>query len=168
LFNPTAEVVGTAVEYVQAQIKRSELVARWRSIFADHQLDAVMEPGLGEEIWKVKQPTSADSHPLDVSSHPFLFGMWNDANFPALSVPASVSESSGGPVGIQIVGLAWSDPKLLQIGIDYQAATGYHLALPPRLEEGEREPYLPPPVPDEGDQPGYLPLRSSLAAVIFE
>lgn len=168
VFNPMVETGGTAVEYVQGLIKRAELVATWKSVFDDLRLDAVVEPGSAGDIPKLYQATNVGNGPLDVTSHPLLCGMWSDANFPALSVPAGVSHVDGGPVGIQVVGLPWTDPILLQIGIDYQAATDYHLAEPPRLREAELEPYPPATVANQGDQPRYLPQRSPLGAVIFE
>jgi Asp-tRNA(Asn)/Glu-tRNA(Gln) amidotransferase A subunit family amidase len=159
--------MGSALEYVLAQIKRAELVATWRALFAAHGLAAVIEPGAAAEIRDLSgDADQPDAHPLDVTVHPWFFGMWNDANFPVLSVPAGASPKDGAPVGMQIVGLPFDDAALLQIGIDYQSSTEHHRALPPGLDD-HVEPYRPPAVPDEGPQPAYVPPRNPLDAILL-
>lgn len=159
--------MGSALDYVLAQAKRAELVATWRGIFAAHRLDAVIEPGAAAEIRDLSgDAEDAAAHPLDVTAHPWFFGMWNDANFPVLSVPAGLSPKDGAPIGMQIVGLPYRDAALLQIGIDYQSATEHHRALPPGLDD-HVEPYEPPAVPDDGPQPAYVPPRSPFDAILL-
>jgi Asp-tRNA(Asn)/Glu-tRNA(Gln) amidotransferase A subunit family amidase len=166
-FYEMTEGMGSALDYVLAQAKRADLVATWRALFAQHRLDAVIEPGAASEIRDlVGDSGDAGSHPLDVTVHPWFFGMWNDANFPVLSLPAGPSPKDGGPVGMQIVGLPFSDAALLQIGIDYQGGTGHHSAQPPGLDD-HVEPYRPPVVPDGGPQPAYVPPRNPFEAVIL-
>ncbi len=150
--------VGTAVDYVRAQSRRGELVATWHGIFAEHRLDAVVEPGGAGEIWKLDEE-------LDMAQYPWFYSMWNDANFPVLSLPAGKSPTDGGPVGMQVVALPYCDHVPLQIGIDYQAATDYHTIEPPDLDD--REPYEPPSVPNEGAQPPWVPQVSPLAASVL-
>lgn len=150
--------VGTAVDYVRAQSKRGELVSTWRAIFGEHRLDAVVEPGGAGEIWKVDEE-------LDLAHFPWFYSMWNDANFPVLSIPAGLSATDGGPVGMQIVAPPFHDADVLRIGIDYQAATPYHRAEPPDLDD--RPSYDPPTVPNEGQQPHWVPQCSPLGAAIF-
>ena len=150
--------VGTAVDYVRAQAKRGELVATWQALFAEHRLDTVVEPGGAGEIWKVDEE-------LDLDQYPWFYSMWNDANFPVLSIPAGLSATDGGPVGMQLVAPPFHDAAVLQIGIDYQSATGYHEAEPPRLDD--RLQYVPPSVPCEGPQPAWVPQHSPIDAVIL-
>lgn len=170
LFNPMVEQVGSALEYVQAQMKRAELVATWRGIFRELQLDAVIEPGSAAEVLKTDElpasEASADEHPLDIEAIPWLFGMWNDANFPVLSLPAGISPTDGGPVGMQLVGLPFTESTLLQIGVDYQAATDHHTAEPPALDDAARTPFAPPVVPNDGPQPAYVPVASPLDGLL--
>jgi aspartyl-tRNA(Asn)/glutamyl-tRNA(Gln) amidotransferase subunit A len=163
LFDPMTGQVGTAVEYVQAQMKRSELAAVWRGLFTDLRLDAVIEPGTAGEIWKVDEHGRLD---LDSQDTAYAFhGTWNDTNFPALSVPAGLSPTDGGPVGIQIIGLPFSDPDVLRIAIDYQAATEYHTAEPAGLRDPSYPTFVPPPVPDAGPQPAYVQVHSPFDVV---
>jgi len=149
-FGPLAERVGSAVDYVHAQMARAELAAAWRDIFATQRLDAVVEPGVTGDIWRAGEPLALDEHP-------WRFGTWNDANFPVLMLPAGINPDDGGPVGIQVVGLPFRDAALLRIGIDYQAATTHHLAEPPGLAQlAELDAYVPTDMPDGGPQPAYV------------
>jgi aspartyl-tRNA(Asn)/glutamyl-tRNA(Gln) amidotransferase subunit A len=163
LFNPMTQNVGTAVEYVTAQMKRGELIATWEALLSDLALDAVIEPGHTSEIWKVND---AGELQIDLEREVAFYGTWNDTNFPVISVPAGVSPTDGGPVGMQIIGLPYRDPRILQIAIDFQAATGYHAADPPGLSESSPAPYVPPSVPDGGPQPAYVPPHNPFDAVI--
>jgi aspartyl-tRNA(Asn)/glutamyl-tRNA(Gln) amidotransferase subunit A len=165
LFDPMTQHIGTAVEYVRAQMKRAELAETWAGIFASLRLDAVIEPGNSGEIWKLTEEGRLD--PASLGAAYAFHGTWNDTNFPALSVPAGLSPSDGGPVGIQVIGLPFSDPHLLQIAIDYQAATEYHAAVPAGLQDASYPPYVPPPVPDGGPQPAYVPVRSPFDIVMI-
>jgi aspartyl-tRNA(Asn)/glutamyl-tRNA(Gln) amidotransferase subunit A len=142
----------TAAQYVLAQRKRVALVEVWRTIFADHGLDAVVEPCSTGEIWKRHESVRDKSRP------PRLYSMWSDTNFPVVVVPAGRSKADGGPVGMQIIGLPHSEPSLLNIAMDYQAETAYHLAMPPGLDEGGD--YVGPSRPSAGPQPAFVPPQS--------
>ncbi|PXY33533.1 hypothetical protein BAY59_10645 [Prauserella coralliicola] len=137
--------VGSAVDYVRAQGKRAEYVATWHRIFAEHQLDAVIHPASLDELFRSAPlveifNSKAIDQPLEMPR--MLFGCWNDANFPALAVPAGLSPTDGSPVGMQIIGTPYTDATILQLGIDIQSATGHHLEQPPNM--GTAEPYQSP------------------------
>jgi aspartyl-tRNA(Asn)/glutamyl-tRNA(Gln) amidotransferase subunit A len=170
LFDPMVETIGTAVEYVQAQMKRADLVRAWAGIFEELRLDAVVEPGSAAEVLKKEELPSdeaeAAEHPLDVEAIPWLFAMWNDVNFPVLSLPAGRSRIDGGPIGMQVVGLPFTERALLQIGIDYQAATDHHTEEPERLDGPDRTPFVPPDTPDAGPQPAYRSVSSPLGGIL--
>jgi aspartyl-tRNA(Asn)/glutamyl-tRNA(Gln) amidotransferase subunit A len=169
LFDPMVETVGTALEYVQAQMKRAELVRTWAGIFEELRLDAVVEPGSAAEVLKKEELPSGEAdaaeHPLDVEAIPWLFGMWNDVNFPVLSLPAGRSRVDGGPIGMQVVGLPFTERALLQIGIDYQASTGHHTEEPETLDGPDRSPFVPPDSPDAGPQTPYRPVTSPVGGI---
>ncbi len=50
-----------------------------------------------------------------------------------MSIPGGLSADTGMPVGVQIVGAPWTESKMLQIAIDYQAQTPYHRNAPTGL-----------------------------------
>lgn len=140
---------GSAVDYVIAQRKRAALVQTWRSLFAELDLGAVAEPCSTGEIWKRDQSVRDPGRP------PRLYAMWSDTNFPVVCLPAGQSALDQGPVGMQLVGLPYSDPFLLSLAMSYQAATDHHLAEPPGLDDPDRCAYLGPHRPEGGRQ---LPL----------
>lgn len=137
---------GTAEEYVAAQGKRAALVRTWRALFAAHDLRAVAEPCSTGEIWKCDESVRDEGRP------PRLYAMWSDANFPVVCIPAGHSTLDGGPVGMQLVGLPYSDPQLLALAAAYQEGTDHHLAAPPGLGDPDRPAYRGPHCPDGGPQ----------------
>lgn len=56
------------------------------------------------------------------------------AGLPALSIPVGFTRG-GLPIGMQLIGRAFEDDVLLEIGIAYQAATDWHQRHPSRFEE---------------------------------
>jgi aspartyl-tRNA(Asn)/glutamyl-tRNA(Gln) amidotransferase subunit A len=116
----------TALADYEAQVRRGRWVAELQRIFAEHRIDAIVQccqqletplrgPGGPEETGDLGRFGSGT-----------VRGMWNPANFPALSIPGGLSPVTGMPAGIQLVGTPWTDGKLLQIAIDYQARTDHH------------------------------------------
>ncbi|NED96504.1 amidase [Phytoactinopolyspora alkaliphila] len=127
IFPPLLDTDGTAAQYVDAQRKRTILATRWRTIFDELELDAIAEPCMTGEILRVGYSARDPNLP------PRLFGMWSDTNFPVVSLPGGLSHVDSGPVGLQLIGVPFTEPLLLQIAIDYQARTAHHLAEPPGL-----------------------------------
>ena len=66
------------------------------------------------------------------STTPYLADIFtlsvNLAGLCGISVPCGFSE--GLPVGLQIIGPAFSEPKLLQVGYAYEQATPWHMMKP--------------------------------------
>lgn len=149
-FPPLLDPAATAADYVDAQRQRVELADRWRDIVEAGDLQAIAEPCATGEIWR------AGASPRDPSAPPRLYGMWSDTNFPVVCLPAGRSPVDSGPVGVQLIGLPHTEPMLLQLAIDYQAATGYHLSEPPGLDDHTAPDYVGPDRPAAGPQP---PLR---------
>jgi aspartyl-tRNA(Asn)/glutamyl-tRNA(Gln) amidotransferase subunit A len=149
---------GTAVDYVRAQIKRADYTDTWSALFADLRLTAVVHPACNDELFRIGGEFT------DAGGPRLMLGVWNDTNFPVVSVPAGLSPTDGSPVGMQIVGLPYAEPDLLQIAIDLQAATGYHLACPPGLDAGPE--YEAPSRHETSPQPPFQPVRSPLNAAI--
>ena len=84
------------------------------ALFAKHQLDAIVYPTSPRPATLIK-PT--DPPPTD---SPTNFA--NQTGFPDLIIPAGMTPN-GLPVTISLFGVAWSEPKLLGYGYDFEQAT---------------------------------------------
>jgi aspartyl-tRNA(Asn)/glutamyl-tRNA(Gln) amidotransferase subunit A len=110
----------SAESYLQAQQRRALITAGWERWFADHGVDAILEPttpstaplrGGGYRSGE----TAGEGDPLIR-----LTAIWNGTGFPVASLPAGIGSTSGLPVGISVVGPRGADAIVLQIGIDLQ------------------------------------------------
>ncbi len=109
--------------YIKAQQVRTLIRREFDEVFS--QVDALVTPTspvvafpLGENTADPLQMYLVDVYTLPV----------NIAGLPGLSVPCGFSQ--GLPVGMQLIGPAWSEETLLQIAHSYQQATEWHLARP--------------------------------------
>ena len=109
--------------YIKAQQVRTLIRREFDQVF--QQVDALVTPTspvvafpLGEKTADPLQMYLVDVYTLPV----------NIAGLPGLSVPCGFSQ--GLPVGMQLIGPAWSEETLLQIAHSYQQATEWHLARP--------------------------------------
>jgi aspartyl-tRNA(Asn)/glutamyl-tRNA(Gln) amidotransferase subunit A len=152
--------VGSAADYVSAQTKRAGYVRTWTSIFDELQLAAVAHPAAQDELFGI-DATSIVTRPPRL-----MFGCWSDANFPVVSVPAGLSPTDGSPVGMQLAGLPFTEDALLQVAIDYQAATDHHRLVPAGLDEAPV--YRGPRRLETGiDQPPFVPMPSPLEPTVL-
>ena len=115
--------------YIKAQQVRTLIRREFDQVFS--QVDALVTPTspvvafpLGEKTADPLQMYLVDVYTLPV----------NIAGLPGLSVPCGFSQ--GLPVGMQLIGPAWSEETLLQIAHSYQQATEWHLARPQLLATG--------------------------------
>ena len=109
--------------YIKAQQVRTLIRREFDQVFS--QVDALVTPTspvvafpLGEKTADPLQMYLVDVYTLPV----------NIAGLPGLSVPCGFSQ--GLPVGMQLIGPAWSEDTLLRIAHSYQQATEWHLARP--------------------------------------
>ena len=104
---------------------------RWNATFSSHALDALIMPTNATEA----QARNAvdDLIFLTRTGATGLTNLWDETGFPVACTPAGPSPVGGLPVGMQIVGTAWTEPKLLQIGMDYQAHYRYWDLKPPAV-----------------------------------
>jgi aspartyl-tRNA(Asn)/glutamyl-tRNA(Gln) amidotransferase subunit A len=149
---------GTAIDYVRAQVARAELIDTWTRIFTERELTAVAHPACQDELFRTDVELTFEKLPR------LMLGVWNDTGFPVVSVPAGLSPADQSPVGMQLAGLPYTEPVLLQVAIDLQAATDYHRQSPPGLDSEAA--YVPPARFAAGPQPPYVPGPSALNAVV--
>lgn len=111
----------SAIDYWAAQIQRREDAHAWLDWFAEHRVDAVIEPtvpvvawvrGDGYDHW------GTDAELISLTSY------WNWTGLPAVSLPAGIGSASGLPVGVSLIGPEVSDWELLGLGIALQAELG--------------------------------------------
>ena len=88
-------------------------------ILADQQLDALVFPtwsNLPRRIGDMRSPAGDNSQVMSPQT-----------GFPAISVPMGWVEEGGAmlPTGLQILGDAWSEPRLIALAYAYEQATGH-------------------------------------------
>jgi aspartyl-tRNA(Asn)/glutamyl-tRNA(Gln) amidotransferase subunit A len=118
----------SAFDFIDAQKRRAALIGLWSEVFHANRLDAYVEPTQAAET--PDRSTAGEQTVLTRPSPTPLTTLWDDTGFPALSLPGGRSPVSGMPVGMQVVGTPGGEAPLLQIGIDIQANTPYHLERP--------------------------------------
>jgi aspartyl-tRNA(Asn)/glutamyl-tRNA(Gln) amidotransferase subunit A len=118
----------SAIEYWTAQIHRREDALAWLDWFAEHRVDALIEPtvpvvawerGAGYDHW------GTDAELISLTSY------WNWTGLPVVALPSGVGSRSGLPVGVSLIGSEEADWELLGLGIALQSELG--VPEPPNL-----------------------------------
>jgi aspartyl-tRNA(Asn)/glutamyl-tRNA(Gln) amidotransferase subunit A len=118
-----------AKDYLKAMRIRSLMKAKFRELFGN--IDILVAPARYGIATKVSEPLDAPS----TRSRPSLNGLsalipaGNLAGLPALSIPCGFAD--GMPVGLQLVGPAFSENSLLALGCEFQRRTDWHKKRPP-------------------------------------
>jgi len=120
-----------ATEYLKAMRIRSLLKQRFRELFAD--IDVLVAPARYSTAPKVSDPLDGpDSVPTPIPSGPGmrrLIQAGNLAGLPALSLPCGFAGNL--PLGLQLVGPAFTENTLLALGREFQNKTDWHKRRPP-------------------------------------
>jgi amidase len=106
-FDPAAELAAEQRSlgwYLAALDRRDRFIGAWERFFEGH--DALLLPSAATTAFSHETTGYADQGRLLVFA--------NLAGLPALAVPAGLDED-GLPVGLQLVGPRWSEPRLLAI-----------------------------------------------------
>jgi aspartyl-tRNA(Asn)/glutamyl-tRNA(Gln) amidotransferase subunit A len=110
-----------AEHYIAAQVRRTEETARWRDWFAEHRIDALLEPTV--PIVARPRGHGYDEAFTDVAEIS-LTHYWNWTGFPVAALPSGIGRRSGLPVGVSLVGTAGADWDVLAAGAALQARLG--------------------------------------------
>ncbi|MGQ0639213.1 MAG: amidase [Gemmatimonadaceae bacterium] len=105
--------------YRRALAKQQALRDRLVSLFDSLRLDALVYPTMQRRPAIVGDPQAGTT--CQLSSH---------SGFPALSLPAGFT-NDGLPVGLELLGRPWSDPRLLAIAFAFEQSLGGGRRRPP-------------------------------------
>ena len=110
--------------YRKAQQLRRMIADDFTRVFAD--VDVIAGPVSPETAWPIGQQTDdpVRNYLADIYTLPASL-----AGLPGLSLPCGF-DAAGLPVGLQLVGPALTEARLLSIGHTYQQHTDWHLRRP--------------------------------------
>ena len=121
-----------AKDYLKAMRLRRLIKREMQRMFAD--VDLLLAPSRLAPAMKITDPLDRRTGPA-AQNPPKSPGMTsiiqagNLAGMPALSLPCGFADKL--PVGIQLVGLPWSENMLIAVGKEFQAKTDWHRRKPP-------------------------------------
>src|SRR5262249_43613521 len=95
-------------DYRRARIKRAAVLALTLAAMDESKLDVLAYPPLNRKPAFVNEPQPGSQCQLSAAS-----------GLPAISMPAGFSQD-GLPVGIELLGRAWSEPMLLSLAYSYE------------------------------------------------
>ncbi len=109
--------------YLKAQ--RVRRLIKQDFVTAFEQCDVILGPVAPTPAWKLGEKTADPTamYLADIYTIPV-----NLAGLPAIAMPAGFSE--GLPIGVQLIGNYFSEPKLLNVAHQYQQATDHHIQMP--------------------------------------
>lgn len=115
----------TRADYDAALERRRTLSQAWERWFAEHDIDAVLEPTVVMTAPLRAAPGSGVQDDPAVhqrlSEHPAL---WNLTGQPVVALPAGLGQRTRLPVGVSLAGRRNIETRLLQDALDLQAALG--------------------------------------------
>lgn len=112
----------TAEEYILARRRQSYVRRELKQYFQDVEFvitptTRVPAPHIGTDPVTMAQHLTAFTAPFDVTG------------FPAISLPCGFTHE-GLPIGLQIIGRAWDEARILQVAHQYQRVTDWHTRIP--------------------------------------
>ena len=111
----------SAEEYVDAQSRRAELTANWVDWFAEHRIDAIVEPTV--PLVARLRGEGYDAAFTDYAEIS-LTHYWDWTGFPGVALPSGVGKRSGLPVSVSLIGPPGTDWDLLAAGAALQDELG--------------------------------------------
>jgi amidase len=118
IFDPSSQLSDeqrSLAWYLEALDRRDRFIGQWQVFFDD--VDALILPPAAVTAFTHRQqgdPLEVDREPITYWANARLLGIFNFAGLPSLVVPAG-QDDDGLPIGLQIVGSAWSETRLIAI-----------------------------------------------------
>ena len=111
----------TAEEYVASQNGRADDTAAWLDWFAEHRIDAVVEPTI-----PIVAPLRGRGYeePFGDLDDLSLTYYWDWTGFPVVALPSGVGQQSGLPVSVSLIGPHGAEWDLLSWGAALQDELG--------------------------------------------
>lgn len=112
----------SAHDYLEAQRRRALLGARWEAVFAENDLDAVVQV-----VWtgEPADRRTGELNIVDGATANAHISTWDNTGFPLVTTPAGRSATAGIPVGMQIIGPPRTEARLLRYALAHQAGYPY-------------------------------------------
>jgi aspartyl-tRNA(Asn)/glutamyl-tRNA(Gln) amidotransferase subunit A len=123
-----------ARDYIDALRVRTQVQAAFKELFG--RVDVIVSGARGTVASGIDEPLDATRGPSGSTDKPqppnnaALIAAGNLAGLPALAFPCGFSEG-GLPIGLQIVGPAFSEGLLLSLGAWFQSRSDWHSRRPP-------------------------------------
>lgn len=106
------------VDTAALQARRRADVESWTTWFAEHRIDAIVEPTV--PIVARTRGSGYDA-PFSDGDEVSLTHYWNWVGFPAVAIPSGVGARTGLPTSVSLIGPPQSDWDLLAAGCALQA-----------------------------------------------
>jgi aspartyl-tRNA(Asn)/glutamyl-tRNA(Gln) amidotransferase subunit A len=121
-FVDVARRVHDPVAYEAAQQRRAGVTEGWRAWFAEHRIDALLEPTV--PMTAQVRGDGYDPGHLGGEGDPLIAftATWNFTCFPVVTLSAGPGTRTGLPVGASFIAPPDAEPLLVQIAIDLQAS----------------------------------------------
>lgn len=114
--------------YLAAQQRRVAVAAAWQAWFAEHRIEAILEPttattpGVRGHGYDAGEPIGG------VDPLTCFTATWNVTGSPVAALPSGLGTQTGLPIGVSLIGPGESDARVLSIGIALQAVLPVPLA----------------------------------------
>jgi len=111
----------TGEEYFAVQMGRDETAGAWADWFAEHDVDAVLEPTIpivARERGHGYEKAFTDAAEISLTKQ------WNWVGLPAVALPSGVGTRSGLPTSVSLIGARGADWDLLAWGSALEAELG--------------------------------------------
>lgn len=152
-----AAMVAPIEEYLTFERERRRFQYDYNRVLTDNGLTAIVLPTVVND-----RRDRADL--LPDTSAPLIWGNYSGA--PVLALPVGRSAATGMPFGAQLAGLPWSEPELIAIALELQAAEPVWEEMP-ELPEGPRAlPDVARSAPGRGPDPTDTVVRAAPARFV--
>jgi len=126
-YGPYAKTAVLAVDYLKALRLRERMARIAEDVMTGY--DAVAAPSRATTVPRIDEEfrKSTPGTAKDV-----MGALGNGAGLPAISVPSGF-DGEGLPTGIQFMGRAYGENRVLSVAVEYQSRTGWHEVHPERF-----------------------------------